>query len=137
MRTKAVAMMGVLALLACAHVKAAEHADATAAAESWLAVVDAGRYGESWETAAVLFRQSVARPKWETAVAAVRKPLGSVVSRRLVSATPADSLPGAPPGKYVVLQFRTDFAQKAGAIETVTPMLGDDGVWRVSGYFVK
>jgi hypothetical protein len=26
---------------------------------------------------------------------------------------------------------------KAAAVETVTPMLDADGVWRVSGYFVR
>ena len=29
------------------------------------------------------------------------------------------------------------FKNKASAIETVTPMLNDDGVWRVSGYYIK
>ncbi len=47
------------------------------------------------------------------------------------------SLPGAPDGNYVVIQFKTTFEHKAQAVETVTPMLENDGVWRVTGYFIK
>jgi hypothetical protein len=47
------------------------------------------------------------------------------------------SLPGAPDGEYVVIQYRTSFENKNDAIETVTPMKDTDGTWRVSGYYVK
>jgi hypothetical protein len=47
------------------------------------------------------------------------------------------SLPGAPDGEYVVIQFGTSFENKKTAIETVTPMLDKDGKWRVSGYYIK
>jgi hypothetical protein len=47
------------------------------------------------------------------------------------------SLPGAPDGEYVVIQFKTAFENKKFAIETVTPMLDGDGKWRVSGYFIR
>jgi hypothetical protein len=46
------------------------------------------------------------------------------------------SLPGAPDGSYVVIELSTSFEKKAEAIETVTPML-EEGVWRVSGYFIR
>lgn len=36
-----------------------------------------------------------------------------------------------------VLQFDTAFKNKKEAVETVTPMLDQDGKWRVTGYFVK
>ncbi len=47
------------------------------------------------------------------------------------------SLPGAPDGEYVVIQYNTEFENKKVAIETITPMLDDDGKWRVSGYYIK
>ncbi len=47
------------------------------------------------------------------------------------------SLPGAPDGKYVVIQFKTSFENKKSATETITPMMDNDGKWRVSGYFIK
>jgi hypothetical protein len=44
---------------------------------------------------------------------------------------------GIPDGQYVVIQFITSFTNKKPAIETVTPMLDSDGIWRVSGYYIK
>lgn len=110
---------------------------AQAAAQSWLALVDAGQYGPSWDKAALLFRSAVMRSEWERAVKAARSPLGAVQSRTLKSATYTRTLPGAPDGEYVVIQFASQFANKAAAVETVTPMRDRDGVWRVSGYFIQ
>jgi hypothetical protein len=47
------------------------------------------------------------------------------------------TLPGAPDGDYVVIQYRTRFEHKAAAVETVPPMRDADGQWRVSGYFIR
>ncbi|HEY5894810.1 MAG TPA: DUF4019 domain-containing protein, partial [Chthoniobacterales bacterium] len=60
-----------------------------------------------------------------------------LVSRKLKSAKYTKTLPGAPDGEYVILQFNTTFANKKEAVETVTPMLAQDGKWKVSGYFIK
>lgn len=106
-------------------------------AKAWLALVDQGKYGESWDAAAKLFRAAVTREKWSEAVVAVRDPLGKVVSRKLKSAQFKETLPGAPDGKYVVIQFDTSFERKKKAVETITPMQEADGSWKVSGYFIK
>lgn len=110
---------------------------ATTAAEQWLLLVDSGRYGKSWQQAAEYFRDSVAKVAWQDAMMAVRKPLGLTKSRKVISATYHTSLPGALNGHYVVVQFETSFANKQAAVETVTPLLEKDGIWRVSGYFIK
>ena len=47
------------------------------------------------------------------------------------------SLPGAPDGKYVVIQYDTVFENKSSAVETIIPMADPDGAWRVSGYFIR
>ena len=60
-----------------------------------------------------------------------------LVSRKLKSTQFATSLPGAPDGEYVVIQFEASFGNKRASVETVTPMLEKDGQWRVSGYFIK
>ena len=49
----------------------------------------------------------------------------------------ATSLPGAPDGQYVVIQYKTAFENKKAGVETITPMLDKDKKWRVSGYFIK
>jgi hypothetical protein len=110
---------------------------AVEAAKTWLALIDEEKYGESWETAAVYFKNATTKEKWEQMLTAVREPLGKLVSRELKSKIYKKSLPGAPDGEYVVIQFTTSFENKKSGIETVTPMLDRDGKWRVSGYYIK
>jgi len=107
------------------------------AAKKWLALVDAGKYPESWEQAAQLFKGAVTKGKWIKAVETARKSFGKNISRKLKSKRYYAKLPGAPDGKYVVIQFQASFANKKSAIETITPMLDKDGKWRVSGYYIK
>jgi opacity protein-like surface antigen len=127
----------VAALAAPAGAAGSPEDQAQAAAEAWLKLVDAGSFDASWDQAARLFKGAVTRDQWSRTVAGVRSPLGKVLSRKVGSRKYAESLPGAPDGKYVVLQFETAFAHKATAVETITPMLDPDGVWRVSGYFIR
>jgi hypothetical protein len=110
---------------------------AVEAAMNWLALVDQGNYGKSWETAAGYFKGTVTEKQWEQAVNAVRSPLGKVISRKLKSKQYTTSLPGAPDGEYVVIQFETSFEKKKSSVETITPMKEKDGSWRVSGYYIK
>ncbi|CAB1065470.1 hypothetical protein D1BOALGB6SA_10267 [Olavius sp. associated proteobacterium Delta 1] len=110
---------------------------AVAAAQTWLALIDEGKYGESWEKAAVYFKNALSKEKWEQMLTAVRKPLGKLYSRELISKTYKNSLPGAPDGEYVVIQFQTSFENKKSGVETVTPMLDGGVEWRVTGYYIK
>jgi hypothetical protein len=70
-------------------------------------------------------------------VQASRDPLGKLLARKLKSATYATMLPGAPDGEYVVIKYDSSFENKKTAVETITPMLDKDGLWRVSGYYIK
>ncbi len=116
---------------------ATQKKDALAAAENWLAIIDKGEYTESWKEAAGYFKTAVSQDQWVNSLQAVRKPLGKLNSRAVKSETYKTSLPGAPDGEYVVIQFATSFENKKSALETVTPMMDKDGKWRVSGYFIK
>ena len=120
-----------------ARAERAEVKAAKAAVTAWLALVDAGKYDKSWQEAASFFRKAVPKATWRRQVGAVRGPLGAVVSRKPKSATFTTSLPGAPDGKYVVIQLETRFKNKRSAVETITPTLDRDGKWRVAGYFIK
>ena len=108
-----------------------------AAAKKWLTMVDQGKYEESWKEAAQYFKNAVTQDQWRQSLQAVRKPLGNLIFRKVKSRAYMTSLPSAPDGEYVVIQFETSFANKKSAIETVTPMLDKDGSWRVSGYYIK
>jgi ribosomal protein S17E len=110
---------------------------ALSSAETWLSLIDDGKYADRWNEAAGYFKGAVKQKQWQEMLKAVRKPLGKVISREVKSKSYHTSLPGAPDGEYVVIQFETSFENKKSAIETVTPMKDKDGKWRVSGYFIK
>jgi hypothetical protein len=128
-----------IGLVAMAIVRADQGAEKSAqeAAQSWLALVDSGKYSESWDEAAQVFKERVTREQWEAALKSVRTPLGQLESRKLKSAQFTRELPGAPDGEYVVILYDTTFQKKKSSLETVTPMKDKDGQWRVSGYFIK
>lgn len=109
---------------------------AFAAAREWVALIDSGRWDESWREAAAVFKSQLTAPQWAAAVEPVRRPLGSVSARAVQSVTAADSLPGAPPGTYQVVQFRTSFARGKTSVETVVLAREASG-WKVAGYFIR
>jgi len=106
-------------------------------AEKWLALVDSGNYAESWQQASSIFKGAVNNDQWQKMLHGSRDPLGKLISRKLKSAQHTTTLPGAPDGEYVVIQYDSSFEHKQSAVETVTPMLDKDGQWRVSGYYIK
>ena len=107
------------------------------AAAAWLELVDSGKYSESWQECAELFRKLVTKDRHEEATKALRTSLGKVLSREVKSKLYTTTAPGAPDGQYVIIQYNTSFENKNSAVETVTPMLDKDGKWRVSGYYIK
>jgi len=130
--------MFVLALYGCGFAGNQEaKRSAVDSAILWLEKVDAGKYGQTWEEAATYFKSAVPKSKWSRTIQMVRQPLGQTISREVFSKKYRTSIPGAPDGEYVIVQFKTVFAHKKEAIETITPMLDSDGMWRVSGYYIK
>jgi hypothetical protein len=109
---------------------------ARAAVDSWLSLVDAANYSQSWDAAATFFRNAVPSETWQAAVKTARSQFGTFKSRTVKSAISATKLPGAPEGEYVVFDFDAVYEQKP-ASERVTVVREKDGAWRVVGYFVK
>jgi Protein of unknown function (DUF4019) len=138
---KAIALLVAVLLLGAWPALAQEHGAAVDAAEksaqAWLVAVDAGKYGKSWDMASAFFQSKVSKAKWESSLQSVRAPLGALQSRKLKSATYTTDLPNVPKGEYVVLQYRTSFANMKSGVETVTPMKETDGTWKVSGYYIR
>jgi hypothetical protein len=116
--------------------QAAEKSAATVA-QAWLGEIDAGNYAKSWKEASTYFQGAIAEKNWTDALNGTRKPLGKLISRKLGSAQSTPSLPGAPDGNYVVMQFDTSFGNKKSAVETVTFVQEKDGKWKAVGYYIK
>jgi len=130
------AVSSATALQASAPALAPSSAASAGQARKWLALFDQQNWSESWRQAGAMFRSQISADGWAAAILPVRKPLGAVASRTLVKVTKATSLPGAPPGEYEVLEFQTDFANRQGAIETVT-LAKESAGWAVEGYYVR
>ena len=109
----------------------------TYAAQEFLALVDDGRYTEAWDSASELFQQKISREQWENTQGGGRSAYGKVLSRQLQSAHYETNIPSAPGGHFVVIQFRTKFANSPTIIENITPMQEPNGQWRVAAYFVS
>ena len=107
---------------------------AVAVAEPWLALVDRKEYSKAWETSAERLKKAVTRRDFVKSIGDWRKQFGRVTSRQLESKKYATTLPHAPDGPYVVLQYKTSFANNKAIVETVELILGKDRKWRVSNY---
>lgn len=142
-----VAFLGGLLVVGGALRAEAPEDAAQAAAEAWLRLVDGGDYAASWQQAAGALKGAVKQAEWAAMAEAARAPLGALVSRKLRSREYTEKAPATRviggrvytwgQGRYVVIQYDAVFANKDAAVETVTPMAGADGVWRVSGYSIR
>ena len=117
------------------------HADdeqaAVQIAETWLTLIDEGKYEESWDESSSMFKNSVTKEQWVETMEINRPPLGKVLQRNVKTTSYETNVPGKPDREHVAIQFQTKFENKAIGIETITPAKDSDGVWRIWGYFIK
>ncbi len=111
--------------------------EAAGAARSWLRLVDEGRHTASWAAASSLLKEEVGPSGWSAALRAVRAPLGRCLSRALRSRAAVEGPTGDLRGPYVVIRFETAFEGRSPVTETITPVRGPDGRWRVAAYFIR
>ena len=112
-------------------------AEAIMAAEDFLLLIDTAQYGKSWDASSSLFQGQVPKDTWIQQISAIRSALGKLNKREIINAQYMTTLPGAPDGEYVVIQYESSFDSKQNGVETVTPMLDKDAQWRVSGYYIR
>lgn len=111
--------------------------EAIKSSKSWLDLIDTAKYAESWQEASHLFKTAISKEDWNSTIKGIRASLGNTIERKLKSSEYRKTMPGAPDGEYVVIQYETSFENKKTAVETITPMLDKDGKWRVAGYYIK
>lgn len=129
----------VIGLLGAGHVAAQDPRASLVqeAARAWLAETDRGDADQSWKSAGGRFRNAITAPRWAESLKGVRPPLGAMSERAVLSTQFSKSFPGVPDGDYALVVFRTGFANKVDARETVTLERESDGAWRVIGYFIR
>ncbi len=127
----------LLGLAGSARADAESIEQATTAAQAWLGLLDGQEFDESWKMAGKLLKGAVAQEEWTAKLSVTLGPLGRKTSRGVKSSEYSTTMPGAPDGEYVLIQFDTSFENKQSAVETVVMMKESDGLWRVSGYFIR
>jgi len=97
---------------------------------AWLTLTDHDRFAQSWDTAAPYFQRAMAREEWVSRLQKVRHPLGTVLSREMISSKRTGS------GRCEV-KFKTSFDGLPAAMETVTLAKQADGEWLAAGYLIR
>lgn len=123
----------VIGVLSCSN---PQEESALQVSESWLVLVDNGKYLESWEILAGLFKDSITQEEWINDLNRSRKPLGRLLERRLTNTQQAESDPDSPVGDYLIFQYESSFENKKPAVETVSVIKDPDGKLRILGYSV-
>lgn len=111
---------------------AAETAEVETAARRFLTLLDQSKWNESYALTTASFQKVNTGKVWAEVSEQARRPLGAMISRTMIS---HDDVP-TPPHGYEVVKFRTNFANKANAIEKVSlERNGND--WRVAGVTIE
>lgn len=113
---------------------------ANAEAIYWLNLVDQGQYRATWGSAADLFKDVVGTEQWEAAMKGSRSPLGSLRSRKLTKYEQVVRLPHGTKGYFMIIEFRSQFSNKAYADEIVTLVSqGSQSLtqWKVLSYHLR
>ncbi|MEO6565794.1 MAG: DUF4019 domain-containing protein [Casimicrobiaceae bacterium] len=106
------------------------------AAREWLALSDAGDVQRSYATASPKFQATMTPQQWADASTKARLPYGAVRQRALAATQATSQVPNLPEGAYVLLMYRTSFANRDAA-ETITMERSADGAWRLVGYSIR
>lgn len=106
--------------------------EAVRAARDWLRLHDEGRWRETWDGTGAQFRRLNSVERWTEVARSVRPPLGAMISRIAIA---QEQVP-APPAGVEVVKFRTRFANKADAVETVS-LAREEGEWKVVGIYIE
>jgi hypothetical protein len=107
------------------------------ASRAWLSDLDAGRYGLTWEESDPLLKGSMPRALWETGLVRARGPLGLVVARKIRQASCTRGTQADPEAEICLIQYDTQFENRALGDERVTVLRGRDGTWRVASYALR
>lgn len=132
-------ILGLLALAASTQSIAPQHSASeaeevqlTGVARDWLTLLDEGRWAESYRDTTASFQKLNTPDVWAAASEQARASLGAVISRTFLR---QENLP-APPAGYEIVKFRTRFANKPEAVETVS-FAREGGAWRVAGVTIE
>ena len=98
--------------------------------ESWLSLIDAGKFSESWDGISAELRAKFSREKWPAALEPFLMKVGKFKSRKFKSIVSSEP-------SVIAVDFDSSFSKLKVATETVFLKLEKDGKWRVSSYSIN
>lgn len=106
--------------------------------QQWLSFLDADNLDKCYETAAPFLKSSINKEKFHQAILNAQKVIGGKVnSRKFLSMAHKESLPNAPAGNYMVIQYNSVLSNGNKALEVITPMIDKEtNQWKVAGYYI-
>jgi hypothetical protein len=131
-------LAGISGLLFAAMPKALASAEdqldqAVTASKTWVSLIDAGQYEESYAFGCDEMHDKVAQDRWVTVLKALRTPWGPVVSRKQISHIYKPNGVSGLEGECMVITYDTSFKGMNPAMEVVV-LRWEDGKWRGAGY---
>jgi hypothetical protein len=107
-----------------------------AATKSVATMIDAGHYLDSWKFVGPTLQAQTTQQDWASYIAALRTPLGTRGSSKLLGYGFPTKIAGAPSGQYGVIGLETDFANAKGVEEKfVFQRVGNE--WKLVGYWLS
>jgi len=99
----------------------------------WLTLVDNGRYAETWDDMAGVFKGTITKENWVHDLTEYRKPFGKLVKRegKYITKSSDPSL-----GDYFIYQYISAFEKKGKVSEAVSIIRDEKGKWTVLGYTI-
>jgi hypothetical protein len=121
-----------------ADTKEQKQAAGVKAANTWIALLDNGKYGDAWKQLSPSQQPSGSKDKWQSDVSRYRKQIGKLHDRKIMGAAYTTQLPGGgEPGEYVIVTFLSSYERLGSAVEVVVSQLLPDGTWVISGYSIR
>jgi hypothetical protein len=105
--------------------------------DGFLTAIDSGDPSQSWKLLSATGRQQLTAQEvtWNELYRNNVAPLGAIESRVLVGETQAESPPGAPPGLYRALTYKSKHVNQAGYMrESVIVRANSSQAWEVYTY---
>jgi uncharacterized protein (TIGR03067 family) len=108
----------------------AKIAAATKAAETWLALMDAGEVEKAWDQSSALAHKALGREEAIKSYQNLRRVVGKLKWRMVYQRDYAATRPGLPPGDYVKIDYAAYFETLKETSESVFMAREKDGQWR-------
>lgn len=111
--------------------------EANAQAIYWVNLLDQQQYEATWLEAGNLVRDITTKEQWAAGMQATRKSFGSVLSRKFSGNQNVNALPQGTPGKFIILEYKTNFSTQPSMRETITLINQKPlGNWKVVAYSI-